>query len=214
MFRFGAVILNRLLKGPERIHRLLEDFHHRDPAHIFRTGFAHHILRRLILRHEFGVFTAHHGEHCSCGDSSRQQAGCAHTPVEHEHQHDRRKEHSNAADYVCKVVSKQGFCLSGGSVQSVSKKPGSVRIEKPKRRFHQMLHAFFTDIACCTECRQMRTHQRCEIDEDSRKRKCKCQPPVTGNTRCLHPVRGCRDQIPRYQPDADIRQHTQDHGHC
>ena len=59
----GAVILDRLLESLERIDRLLEYLDHRNAAHILSTRLADTIQRGLILRHNFGVFAAHHGKH-------------------------------------------------------------------------------------------------------------------------------------------------------
>ena len=100
MFSLRAVILDGLFESFEGINRLLEHFHNRYAADIFRTGFAHHILRGLVFSHQPRVFTAHHGEHgCNRNDCSH-QACRAHAPVKDKHQHDHADQHGYAANDI------------------------------------------------------------------------------------------------------------------
>ena len=85
--RLVAVFVNGLLKRLEGIHGLLEDLNHRNAAHILGARLGDAVERCLIFRHELGVFAAHHGGHGDDRNHRRQQAGRAHAPVEHKHQH-------------------------------------------------------------------------------------------------------------------------------
>ena len=164
MLRLGAVILNGLLECPERINCLLKHLDHRNPAHIFGSGFAHHVLRRLILRHQFGILPAHHRKHRSYRDRCRQKAGSAHPPVKNEHQDNHGDQHGSAADDIRQIVGKKGLRLGGSPIKAVADQTGCIGIKKAKRRLHQMLHTLFADIGSSTERSQVRTHQSREVD--------------------------------------------------
>ena len=213
MLRLGAVILNGLLEGLEGIHRLLEHLHHRDAPHVLCTGLAHHVLGSLVFRHQAGVFAAHHGTQRANGHHRCQQAGCAHPPIEPEHQHQHSDKHGDGAHDVSQVVGQQGFRFGSRTVQTIAQKAGSVDVKEAQRRFHQMCHALLADVGSRTEGRQMGTHQGTEIDHNARQRKGEGHPTIPGNPRRLRPIGSHGDQIPGYQPDADVRKHPQHHGH-
>ena len=208
----GAVILDGLLEGLEGIHSLLEDLHHGDAAHILGARFAHRVLGRLVFGHESGVFPAHHRGHGGNGDCGREQAGRAHAPVVYEHQHQHGDEHGNCAHDIREVVGKQRLCLGGRAVQTVAQQAGGVGVEEAKRRLHQVFHACLADVARRAEGREMRAHQRGEIDQDPRKGEGKGHPAVAGDASRLCPVGSHGDEVPGHQPDANIRQHAQHHG--
>ena len=106
----------------------------------------------------------------------------------------------------------QRLRLGGCAVQPVAQQPGGIAVEKAQRRFHQVGHSSLADIAGRAEGRQMRAHQRREIDRDAREGKCKGHPAIAGNGGRFRPVRRRGDQIPRRQPDAEIRRHPKRHG--
>ena len=212
MLRLGAVILDRLLEGAEGIDRLLEHLYNGYPAHIFGAGLAHHVLRRLIFRHQAGIFAAHHRGHRKNGNNRGKQAGRTHTPVEDEHQHKHCKDHGDASDDVREVVRKKRFGFRGGAVEAVSDEARSVGIKVPQRRFHQMRHARFADARGCAEGCKMRAHQSGKIDKDPAEGERERHPPEAGDPGRLRPVRRGSDQIPRRKPDADVGDHPEDHG--
>ena len=208
----GAVILDSLFEGLEGIHSLLEDLYHRDAAHILGARLAHHILGRLVFGHEPCVFAAHHRAHGADGDHSREQAGRAHAPVVYEHQHQHGDEHGDCAHDIREVVGKQRLCLGGRAVQTVAQQAGGVGVEEAKRRLHQVFHACLADVARRAEGREVRAHQRGEIDQDPRKGEGKGHPAVAGDAGRLRPVGSHGDEVPGHQPDTNIRQHAQHHG--
>lgn len=75
-----------------------------------------------------------------------------------------------------------------------------------------MRNALFADIGRCAKCSQVRTHQAGEVYYDTAYRKGKCQPAITGDTLRTAPVWRCMNQIPGCQPNADVRDHAQEHG--
>ena len=77
-----------------------------------------------------------------------------------------------------------------------------------------MLHSSLTDIGCCPEGRQMRTHECRKINNNPCYGKAKGHPAIFRNTRSFCPVRCDSDQIPRHQPDTDVREHPEHHGNC
>ena len=62
-FRFGAVILNGILKRLKGIDGLLEDLHNGNSPDIFGSRLAHHILCRLVFHHDLRILSAHHCKH-------------------------------------------------------------------------------------------------------------------------------------------------------
>ena len=125
-----TVIFDCLLKSLKGIYCLLEHLDHGDSADIFRTRFTHYILGCLVFRHEPGIFSAHHRGHGHDRYNCCQQAGGPHTPVKNKHQDQHGNKHGHSSDDVCQVVGKQGFRFGGCSVQTISKKPGSIGIEE------------------------------------------------------------------------------------
>ena len=109
MLRLGAVILDRFLERPERIHGLLEDLHDWNAAHVFGTRLAHHVLGRLVFQHQLCVLAAHHREHGCDRDHSCQHTSRAHAPVENEHQDDHRDHHGSASHNVRQIVREKCF---------------------------------------------------------------------------------------------------------
>ena len=209
----GTVILDGLFERPEGIHRLLEHLYDGDAAHVLGAGLAHDILGRLVLHHQARVFAGHHGRHGAHGDHRRQQAGRAHTPIEHEHQHQHGDKHGHGAYDIGQIVGQQRLSLGSRAVQPVAQQARGVGIEEAQRRLHQVGHARLPDVRSRAERRQVGAHQRGKVDDDARHREGEGHPSVAGDARRLRPVRRDGDQIPGHQPDADIGQHPQHHGH-
>ena len=109
-------------------------------------------------------------------------------------------------------MGQQGLRFGCSPIQTVSQETGRIGIKKTKGRLHQMGHPLLTDICSRTECGEMRTHQRSEIDQDPSHSKAESHPSVLGNSRRLRPVWRNRDQVPCHQPYTDIRNHPKDHG--
>ena len=145
-FCLYAVILNRFLKSPKGIYRLLKHLYHGNATHIFRTCLAHHILGGLILCHKLCVFTAHHGKHGQYRHDCSKQTGCAHAPVKYKHQYHGSDKHGNRPDNISQIMRNQGLGIRGCSIQTVAQQAGCVGIKESERCLHQMLHALFSDI--------------------------------------------------------------------
>ena len=114
---------------------------------------------------------------------------------------------------IREVVGQQRLCLGGCAVQTVAQQPGGVGVEEAKRRLHQVFHARLADVARRAEGREVRAHQRGEIDQDPRKGEGKGHPAVAGDAGRLCPVGSHGDEVPGHQPDANVRKHPKDHGY-
>ena len=213
VFRLGAVFLDGFFERLEGIHRLLEDLHHGNAAHVLRARLADAVQRRLIFSHDFRVLAAHHREHGDHRDHRRQHAGRAHPPVKHEHQHQHGDEEHNGAHDVRQVVRQQRLGIGRRRVQPPADEAGGVRVEIPQRRFHHVRHAPLADVGRRTERRQMRAHQPREIDGDTAHGKGKGQPAIAADALRRHPVRRHGDEVARRQPDTDVRREAHQHGH-
>ena len=155
---FCTVFLDSLLKCLKRINRLLEYLYHRDTPDILGACLGHTVLSRLILRHDPGVLTSHHGEHGEDGDYRRQQAGTTHPPVKNEHQYNHDNEQDDGAHDVCQIVSQQCLGVSCRRIQSAADKTGGIGIEIAQRSVHYTGYAPLADVSCRAEGGQMSTH--------------------------------------------------------
>ena len=213
VFRLGAVFLDGFFERLEGIHRLLEDLHHGNAAHVLGARLADAVQRRLILGHDLRVLAAHHGEHGDHRDHRRQQAGRAHPPVKHKHQHQHGDEEHNGAHDVGQVVRQQRLGVRRRRVQPPTDETGGVRVKIAQRRFHHMRHAPLADVGRRAERRQMRAHQSREVDCDAAHRKGKGHPAVAADALRRHPIRRHGDEVARRQPDTDVRREAHQHGH-
>ena len=143
---------------------------------------------------------------------TRKQTGSAQAPIENEHQRQHGQQHRNAADDVSQIVRQKRLGLRRCAVQTVAQQTRGVGIEKAERCLHQMRHALLANVGGRAEGGEVRAHQCGEIDHNPRHGKGEGHPTVARNARRLRPVRCDGYQIPRHQPDADIRQHAQNHG--
>ena len=76
-----------------------------------------------------------------------------------------------------------------------------------------MCHTLFPDVHRSPESREVRAHQRREIDCNTGDGKPESHPSIAGDAFCQDPVRRDGDQIARHQPDADVWGHAEDHGY-
>ena len=213
VLRLGAVVLDGLLKGLEGVDGLLKNFDYRDAAHILGAGFGHAVLSRLVLCHQCGILAAHHAAHGEYGNHRRQQAGRAHAPVKHEHQHQHGEKQCNRAYNVRQIVGQQRFRVGGRRIQLATDQTGGIGVKITQRCLHHMGHALLADVGCRAERSQVGTHQAKEVDEDTAYRKSEGDPTVVRHAPGLRPVRRHSDQISCRQPNAEVRDHAAHHGH-
>ena len=96
---------------------------------MIRASLGHAILGCLVLRHNLGVLSAHHGEHGENGDYCRQQAGAAHPPVKDEHHYQHGNEQGDGAYDVGQIVGQQGLGISGCRIQPSADEAGGIGVE-------------------------------------------------------------------------------------
>ena len=213
VFRFAAVRLNGLLESLEGVDRLLENLDHRDAPDVLRARLGHAVLGRLVLRHQFGVFAPHHGEHGRHRDHRRQQAGGAHPPVKEEHHHQHGHKQGDGAHDVRQVVGQQRFRLRRRRVQPPPDEARGVGVEKAQGGLHHVGHPPLADVGRGAEGRQVGAHEPREVQQNAAHRKREGQPAVLGDALRPGPVRCHGDQVPGHQPDAEVGHHAEQHRH-
>ena len=211
VLREARKLLDGVVERAEAVHRLLEHLDHGDAANILGARLVHLDERFHVARHEVHAAPAHHVEHARKRYNDGRKAGKPEPPVEDEEQREHAEDHGHAARGVRQLVGKQPLGLGRAAVHDAPERPARVRVEVTEARVHEVVRGRLAHVGRAAECRKVRAHEACEVQQDAPRREAERPPTVCGDARGRAPVGRHGDEVARHEPDADVRAETDEH---
>ena len=208
MFRLPTVIIYGFLECSEGVYRLLKHLDHWYSPDVLGSRLRYPVESSLVFRHDFRVFSSHHGKHRYYRDDCSQYAGCAHSPVKHEHEYKHGYEHHHCSYNVGKVVGKERLRIRRRRIKSSSYQTGCIRIKISQRRLHQAGCPLLSYVGSRSKRRKVSAHEADKIDQYPSHGKSEGYPPVRSHISGFLPVRSHGYKFSCHKPYQNVRRHA------